>query len=91
MIKANKKTSTRYICVARIFDWRGRPNRKSYVMTSSKFFEKRRIFTGLRYRRMEDQKPGPRLACNLSFARKKRLELKVKKISEIVEVGRRGE
>ena len=41
VIKVNKKTLTRYICVARIFDWRNRPNHKSHVMTTSKFFEKR--------------------------------------------------
>ena len=40
---------------------------------------------------MEDQKPGPGMACNLSFGREKGLEPKVKKISETVEVGRRGE
>ena len=33
---------------------------------------------GQRYRRMEDQKPGPRLACNLGFANEKGLEPKVK-------------
>ena len=37
-----------------------------------------------RYRRMEDQKPGPGLACNLSFAKEKGLEPKVKKIFKIV-------
>ena len=40
---------------------------------------------------MEDQKPGPGLACNLGFAKEKRLKSKVKKISKIVQVGRRGE
>ena len=39
---------------------------------------------GQRYRRMEDQKPGPGLACNLDFAEEKGLEPKVKKISKIV-------
>ena len=37
-----------------------------------------------RYRRMEDQKPGHGLACNLGFAKKKELEPKVKTISKIV-------
>ena len=37
-----------------------------------------------RYRRMEDQKPGPGLVCNLGFAREKELEPEVKKISKIV-------
>ena len=33
--------------------------------------------TGHRYRRIEDQKPGPGLASNLSFAKEKGLEPKV--------------
>ena len=43
VIKINKKTLSRYIGVVRIFDWGGggRSNHKSYVMTSTKFFEKR--------------------------------------------------
>ena len=57
----------------------------------NKIFREEGFFTGQRYRRMEDQKPGPGLACNLSFATEKGLEPKVKKISETVEVGRRGE
>ena len=40
---------------------------------------------------MEDQKPRPGLAYNLSFAKEKGLKSKVKKISKIVWVGRRGE
>ena len=40
MIKVSKKTLTRYISEGRIFDW-GEANRKSHVMTSSIFFEKR--------------------------------------------------
>ena len=40
---------------------------------------------------MEDQKPGPVLAYNLGFAKEKKLEPKVEKISKIVWVGRRGE
>ena len=35
---------------------------------------------GQRYREMEDQKSGPRLACNLDFAKGKGLEPKVSKI-----------
>ena len=38
---------------------------------------------------MENQKLGPGLACNLGFAKKKGLESKSKKISKIVQVGRR--
>ena len=44
-----------------------------------------------RHRKMEDQKSGPGLACNLDFAKGKRLESKVKKFSKTVQVGRRGE
>ena len=41
---------------------------------------------------MEDQKLGPGLACNLGFAKKKKEhEHKSKKISKIVQVGRRGQ
>ena len=40
---------------------------------------------------MEDQKPGPGLACNLDFTKEQGLEPKVKKVSKIVEIGRRGE
>ena len=40
---------------------------------------------------MEDQNPEPGLACNLSFAKEKGFEPKFKKISKIVQVGRRGE
>ena len=40
---------------------------------------------------MENQKPGPGLACNLGFAKEKELEPKVKKISKIVQVGRHSE
>ena len=33
---------------------------------------------------MEDQKPGPGLACNMGFAEEKGLEPEVKKTSKIV-------
>ena len=46
---------------------------------------------GQRYRKMEDQKPGPRLAWNLDFAKGKGLKPKFKKIAKIVRIGRRGE
>ena len=39
---------------------------------------------GQSYRRMVDQKSGPRLACNLDFAKEKGLEPKGKNISKIV-------
>ena len=41
VIKVKKKQFARYIDLARIFDWRWGPNRKSYAMTLSKFFEKK--------------------------------------------------
>ena len=46
---------------------------------ANKIFRKEELLTEQRYRRMEDQKPGPGLACNLGFAKEKRLEPKVKK------------
>ena len=57
VIKVKKKTFTRYIGVARIFDWRGGPNRKSHAMTLLKFFEEG-LFMGPIYRKIEDQKWG---------------------------------
>ena len=39
---------------------------------------------GQRYRRKEDQKPWPGLACNLDFDKEKGHECKVKKISKLV-------
>ena len=46
---------------------------------------------GQRYRKIEDQKPGPELAWNLDFAKGEGLEPKVKNIFKIVQIGRRGE
>ena len=48
-----------------------------------KIFRKGGLLMGQRYCRMEDQKPGPGLACNLGIAEEKGLEPKVKKISKI--------
>ena len=56
-----------------------------------KIFRKEGLFTGQRYRRMEDQKPGPGFACNLGFAKEESLEPKAKHIFQIVKDGRRGE
>ena len=39
---------------------------------------------GQKYRRMDYQKLGPGLACNLGFAKAKGYEPKVKKISKTV-------
>ena len=86
VIEVNNKTLTWYIGVVRIFDWKGgKSNHKSHVMTSTKFFEEE-LFTGQKYRGMEDRKPGPGLACNLGFDKEKGLELKVKKMSELEDV-----
>ena len=44
---------------------------------------------GQRYRKMENEKPGPRLACNLDFAKKKDLNQKLKlflKLFKLVDV-----
>ena len=41
VIKVKKKTFTRYIGVAKIFDWRGEPNRKTHAMTLPQVFKKR--------------------------------------------------
>ena len=74
-IKIKKKTLTRYIGVAKIFDW-GEAIPQITRNDVIKLFEKG-LFTGQRYRRMEDQRPGPGLACNMGFATEKVLELKV--------------
>ena len=52
-----------------------------------KFFRKEGLFMGQRYRRMEDQKPWPGLACNLGFAKEKGLEPKVKKLLKLSKLG----
>ena len=83
-IKVKKNSSKRYIGVARIFDWRKGSKRKSHAMTLFKFFKKRDFLGGQRYRKMEDQKSGLGMACNLDFAKLKRFELKLKKVSKIV-------
>ena len=57
----------------------------------TKFFQKLGLFKGQKYRRLEDQKQAPGLACNLGFAEEKRLEPKIYKISKIVYVGRHVE
>ena len=67
-----------------------RPNRKSHVMTSSKF-SKKGTFCGTKIPLIRGSEAGAWLACNLGFAREKGLEPKSKKISKIVEVWRRGQ
>ena len=83
VIKVKKKTLTRYIGVTRIFDW-GEAKPQITRNDVIKIFQKKGLFIRQRYRRMEIQKPGPTLACNLGFAKEKGLEPKVKKISKIV-------
>ena len=77
VIKVHKKILARYIGEARIFDWGERPNRKSHVMTSSKFFEKMDFYRTKNTVEMDYQKLGPGLACNLDFAKQKGLEPKI--------------
>ena len=72
VIKVNKKTLTRYIGVARIFDW-GETKLQITRKDVIKIFRKEGLFTEQRYCRMEDQNPGPGLACNLGFAKEKGL------------------
>ena len=83
VIKVDKKTLTRYIGVARIFDWEGEAEPQLKRDDVIKIFPKQGLFTGQRYRRMEDQKPVPGLAWNLSFAKKKGLEPKLKNVFKI--------
>ena len=45
------------------------------------------LFTGQKYRRMEDQKLAPGLACNLCFAEEKELNLKFKRFPKLSEFG----
>ena len=52
-----------------------------------KIFRKEGLFTGQRYRRMEDQKPGLGSACNLDFAKERRLEPKVKRFPKLAKFG----
>ena len=49
-----------------------------------KIFRKEGPFMEQKYRKTEDQKSGPKLACNLDYAIGKGLELKVKNFSKIV-------
>ena len=77
VIKVNKKKIlTRYIGVARIFDSGGEAKPPITRNDVIKFLEEG-LFAGQRYRRMEDQKPGPGLAYKLSFAKEKGFEPKL--------------
>ena len=73
--------------VARVFDWGEGQNANHTQWLHQKFLEKKTIYVGQRYRRMEDQKPRPGLARNLDFAKEKGLESKVKKISKLSKLG----
>ena len=83
--KVNKKTYTRYVSVARIFDWgEGRPNHKSHFMTSSKFFEKRNF---LRHKDIVEWRIKSRnLGWHLGFAKEKDLNLKFKRFTKLSEL-----
>ena len=82
VIKVNKKTLMRYIDGARIFVRGGEAKPQITDQDVIKIFRKEGLFTRQRYSKMEDQNPGPGLACNLGFAEEKALEPKVKKISK---------
>ena len=69
---------TRYTGVARIFDWWGGRHQS---------FSKRGLFMGQRYPKMEDQKSGIGLTCNLDFAKGKGLEPKVNKFPKWSKLG----
>ena len=68
--------------MARIFDW-GKTKTLITRIDFIKIFRKEELFMGQRYRRMEDQNPGPGLVCNLDFAQEKGLEPKVKKTPKL--------
>ena len=57
----------------------------------TKAFRKKRLFMGQRYHRMEDQKSGFWILENWILQKRKGLEPKVKKFSNIALVGRRDE
>ena len=42
---------------------------------------------GQRYRRMEGEKPGPGLACNLDFAKRKDFNQKLKRFPKLSKLG----
>ena len=79
-----EKTLTRYLSTAKIFDWR----RVIPQITHNdviKIFRYEGLLIKQRYRTMEDQKPGPGLACSLDFAKGEGvIEPKVKTISKVV-------
>ena len=76
----------RNLNLARIFGSGEGPGHKSYSMNSTKFLNKKGRFIGQRFRRMEDQKPGPWLACNLGFA-KEDLNQKLKRFRKLSKLG----
>ena len=83
VIKVKKKSFTRYIGVARLLIG-GEGETANHMQWRSQNFLERGTFYGTIYRKMEDQKLGPGVACNLDFAKGKGHELKVKKLSKIV-------
>ena len=65
--------------MASYFRWCSTAKNEVFISRNGviKIVRKERLFTGQRYRRMEDQNPGHELACNLGFAKVKGLESKV--------------
>ena len=82
MIKV-EKTLTRYIGVAKIFDWEKGQN-ANHTQYLNQIFSKRGPYYGSKIPYNGGSEAGPRLACNLDFAKEKGLRPKVKNISETV-------
>ena len=91
VLKVKKKPFVRYIGVARIFDWRGGPNRKSHAITLSKFFEKRDFLWDKDIVKWRIRSRGLGWHVIWILLKENDLNQKLKKISKIVQVGRRGE
>ena len=64
--------SLQLVGVARIFDWGGKPPITCNDVIRN--FQKKELFMGQRYRRMEDHKPWPGLALYQDFAKRRRLK-----------------
>ena len=77
-VKIKKKALTRFLI------WEGEQTANHTQRRRLQFSISRDFFIGQRYRRMTDQKLGPRLACNLDFAKRKGLEPRVEKVSKVV-------
>ena len=87
VIKVNKKTITRYIGVARIFDWGERPNRKLHEMTSSKFFRKRDFLRDEDIVEWKIRSRGLGWHVTWVLLNKKSLNLKLKRFPKLSKLG----